>query len=64
MKGDCKMENKETVRKYFDVDPELWRQVSIESAKLGIYKKDFVTRALENEIKRLREKEKLEECRS
>lgn len=55
------MEKKEKVRKYFDVDPELWRQVSIESAKLGIYKKDFVTRALENEIKRLREKEKLEE---
>lgn len=39
------------------LDKELWHQVSIESAKMGIHKKEFVDIALREKINRIIEGE-------
>lgn len=53
--------SKETRRINIEIDKKLWHQVGIESAKLGITKKDFTTMALKEKIERIRVEESEED---
>lgn len=47
----------EVQRLTIDMDKKLWHQVGIESAKLGITKREFTTNALKEKIEKIRQKE-------
>lgn len=47
--------SKETRRINIDMDSKLWHEVGIESAKLGITKKEFTIRALRDKVKKINE---------
>lgn len=49
----------DTRRINIDMDKRLWHQVGIESAKLGITKKEFTTRALQEKINKTKSESEL-----
>lgn len=55
---------KKEQRVTIDINKELWHQVGIESAKLGIYKKDFLEKALKEKIERINNEENHSEWKS
>lgn len=51
----------DTRRINVDIDKKLWHEVGIESAKLGITKKDFTTMALREKINKINKESKNED---